>query len=132
MDNAERDQRLIHSLTRLQIATRSPKLEPEEFVIFSEHTQGFDIEDVEDACASLERTATWMPKVSELLNACRESRRRREYRALELLAAQAPRQLPAPEDYVPPTREEAKAFMANFRARVAETRREKARAEESK
>lgn len=59
----------LKALTRLAIATRE-KVEPQTFAVYLDDTQSIATSVLAEACHRLEKSATWFPKVAEVLEAC--------------------------------------------------------------
>lgn len=91
MATSDADRRL-QSLIRLAWATRT-KLEKEEFVVYLDDVTGIQTDVLVEACRRLEKSATWFPKVSELLETCNAVAREQRIR-YEL---SRPRLKPPPE-----------------------------------
>lgn len=85
-------ERRLEAITRLAVATRE-RAEPQTFQVYLENTAKVATDVLIEAGRRLEKSATWFPKVSELLETCNAVAREQRIR-YEL---SRPRLKPPPE-----------------------------------
>jgi hypothetical protein len=133
----ESDALKLDALIRLGIGRQARELDTRSQDVYLEDLEAIDADIVVEACQRLRRAPrdefdTTFPSVGTILAECKAVRIRRAQQQRDALIATASPKLLQPPNLAPMSREEARALMTSFRARVAERLREKARAEESK
>ena len=126
-DRLQDDAVKLDALIRLGIGRQAKPLDAQTQEVYLDDLDNEPADVVVEACRRLriaERPEfdTVFPSVGTLLAECKEVRRLQGRERVKALAAQAPKLLAAPVDETPITREEARVFMADFRARVRASR----------
>lgn len=99
----------LEALTKLAIATRE-KVERETFGVYLESLDSWSTGYLVEACRRLQRTATWFPKVAEIMECCRTVERERQ------IVAESRRLAPA--EFTPIPKEKFERFLADIRAAI--------------
>ena len=108
---------------------RQATIERADLLVYLEDVQAFPVEVVERACHAIgtaERVEfeTAFPPVGNVLAECKRAVHQIETERIKSLVAAAPKLIGQAETEVqPPTRDEAKAFVRDFKARVLAHRR---------
>jgi hypothetical protein len=120
--------RKMQALARLAVR-RQAQVDDAVYLVYLEDLEPFPVAVVERACHAIgtaERVEfeTAFPPVGNLLAECKRAAHQIETERIKALVAAAPKLIGAPETEVqPPTREEAAAFVRDFKARVLAHRR---------
>ncbi len=112
-----KDDRIIDALERLASATQT-RTDDAAWLgtlrVYVENLERYSADIVTAACRKLETTATWMPKVAEILDQCRQIHRTQ--------APQAPVRLDPQPDPTPEQLAMRDNFLAELRAMIATKR----------